>query len=108
MDGITINEKIIKITKHALHRANKRKINLEDIKDAYTNYKSFRRCKRVGKEDSFRLLGRNGIILILNLERDVIITLMRDSKQYSRSRYKKEKNKRQLENKRLYGNRAKK
>jgi len=108
MESINVDNKIIRITKHALHRANKREITIDDIKDALTNYKSFRRCKLKGKEDSFRLLGRNGIILIINLERDVIITLMRDNKQYARSNYKKIKNKRQLENKKLYGNRAKK
>ena len=108
MDAIKINNKEVKLTKHAIHRIKRRNIPIEAIQEAYTNYKNIRRCRRVNKADSLRLLGRNGIVLILNLEKDVIITIMRDSKQYSKSKYKHSKNKRQLENKRLYGNRAKK
>jgi len=108
MDAIKINDKEVKLTKHAVHRIKRRNIPIEAIQEAYVNYRTLRRCKRLDRADSYRLLGRNGIVLILNLDKTVIITLMRDSKQYSRSKYKNSKNKRQLQNKRLYGNRAKK
>lgn len=108
MEGIELNGKICRITKHAAHRAEKRKIKFDDIKEALLNPKNIRKTKRDDpKESTFSYLGNNNIILILNYDKTTIITLMRRNAQYAKSRAKQFKNKRQLELKRQYGNRYK-
>lgn len=109
MEGkIIVNDKIYRITKHALHRMNKRSITIEDIMEALISIKSVRRIKGKKGDIVYRHKGKNKVIIILNEERDVIITVARSNKEYVVSRHKNKKNKRQVNHKRLYGNRAKK
>ena len=108
MDGIEINGKIIRLTKHASHRAAKRKITFDEIKEVLVNPKGIRKNNHLDpKEVSYSYLGRTDIVLILNYKKSLIITMLRRSKAYSRSKAKQAKNKRQLAKKRIYGNRIK-
>lgn len=108
MDVIEVNGIRYRLSKHAVHRANKRNITIEEIYDALYNPKNIRRTQVKGKEDSYTFYGRNGINVITNLDKTLIITVLRRSISYARSRAKQTKNKRQVKNKKLYGNRAKK
>lgn len=109
MDGkIEVNNNFYHLTKHALHRANKRKITLEEIIEVLNAPKSIRRSRRNGKDDIYTWLGRNEVVLITNVDKSVVISVFKRNKHYAKARAKSKKNKRQLENKRLYGNRARK
>lgn len=108
MEGkIEVDGKIYILTNHAQHRANNRGISLEEIKEALANPKN---CRRLYSEmgDSYGVTGRNYVRIILNLEKNVIITVLRINKEYAKSRHKQFRNKRQLINRKKYGNRAKK
>jgi len=108
MDVIEVNGSKFNLTKHAIHRANKRSITLEEIGEALYNPKNIRRTSAPEKPDSYTYFGRNGVAVVVNLEMTVIITVLRRSSAYCKAKSKEAKNKRQVKNKKLYGNRAKK
>jgi len=108
MDGIEVNNNFFRLSKHALLRANKRSITLEEIYEALYNPKSIRLNIKEGVSDAYAYIGRNGITVIVNREKSLIITLMRRSKGFSKARMRQKRNKRQVEIKRRYGNRGRK
>ena len=108
MDGIKVNGNFYALSRHALSRANKRKITLEEIEEALTAPKKILRLAKKGKDDSLTFIGRNSVSVVVSLDHTTIITVLRRSKQYSQGRHKNRRNARQVKNKRLYGNRAKK
>ena len=108
---VEVNGKVYVLSNHAKHRAEKREISLDEIKEALSNPKNCRRVRDTAKEEGaevYGITGRNYIRVIVNLEHTVIITVLRVNKQYSKNKHKQRKNKRQLNNRKLYGNRAKK
>lgn len=107
-DKIEVEGKFYRLTAHAKHRARNRKITLEDLKEAISNPRTIRRNHKKGCEDSYRFTGRNDVIIVMNDKKNTIITVHKRNKNYANSKTKQNRNKKRLEFKRLYGNRAKK
>ena len=107
MDGkLIINDIEVRLTKHARHRAKNRKITLDEIKEAILNFKSKRRSQNDDGSFCYIYNGKNKVVVIANEELTLVITVMRLSKAFSKSKAKYIKNKNKVKNKRLFGNRA--
>lgn len=112
MDGtLEIKGKYYRLTKHALHRANRRKITLEEIIETIANPRRVVLIDADKKNGESRYLyqGRGLISAVLNLDKNTIITLIRRNKEYTKSKNKNRRNdkKRKLKLKKAFGNRAK-
>ena len=107
MDGdLIINDKKYFISKHALHRANRRKVTLGDIIECIYNPRHIHSVDHGKNEKRWCYAGRNHVNVILNFEKTVIITVLRANKEYRASRTKQQRNKNRVKRKRLFGNRA--
>lgn len=108
MDSIKIGDKEILLSKHASHRATKRKITLDEIKEAILNARRKIKTSKDNEPDSISFYGRNEVVVVTNLMVTRIITVIKRNKKYSLSKIKERRNKKRLIAKRRYGNRAKK
>jgi len=108
MDGsLEINGTDYRITKHALKRMNTRKITIEDLIEAISAPKSIRRQSKAGFEDSFLIIGRNKVNVILNLHKNVVITVHKLNHHYGKVKNKKKKNTKRRDLIKVFGNRVK-
>ena len=107
-NNFTVNGSEYVLTKHALHRANKRNITIEDIIDALLTPKSRYVQKQIkGRPTKIVIMGRNKVQLVLDSTERIIISMMRYNQKFHESKSKERKNKDRLDLKRKYGNRYK-
>jgi hypothetical protein len=109
MDGkLKVNGIEYILTKHARDRAKKRKITEDDIREAIADTKILRPSRAFDTDCStYVLVGRNKVLLVLDNTKRIIITVHHANKSYHNAKTKCKRNKRQVKNKKLYGNRAK-
>jgi hypothetical protein len=108
MDGkLLINDKEYILTKHALKRMNSRNVTIEDLIDALSSPKQIRRQVKEGYNDAYSVLGRNRVVVILNLEMNVIVTVHRINSKYAGAKGKHGKNKKRRDLIKIFGNRVK-
>lgn len=103
---IKANSKIYTLSKHAEHRAKKRGASVDDIIEALTEVKSRYICSK-SKDQRHIVNGKNDIIIVLSLNEKIIITIYNRSKNFYKSKKKKEYNKIRRKLKQQYGNRIK-
>ena len=103
---VIANGKKYVLSHHAIKRSESRNISLQDIKQAIENpNKNF---QTVVHGEGYYLRGKNNIKLIFSLDKKVIVTVVRASREYSASKNRAKRNdkKKRLEIKKKYGNRT--
>lgn len=104
---IVIKDSTYKISKHALYRAEKRNVSIDDVIETLENPKRKYRCNKSKKQDRILVQGKNDIIIVLSICEKFIITIYNRSKTYYNCKKKKEYNKIRRKLKQQYGNRIK-
>jgi len=107
MVNLINNEAPLIFTRHAIKRMNTRNITIEDVMEALESYKQFRRQAKEGYEDSYVILGRNKVQVVLNLEKTVVITVHKFNTNYGKARNRHHKNKKRKDALGIFGNRVK-
>lgn len=104
MDLIKINGTTYKLTKHARHRMERRKVTLEEVEKALSKIKLKRRQMKEGQPDRWLLSGRNDISIITSLD-NVILTVYRYRPEFLKGKNKENYNKKRVQLRRKYGSR---
>jgi len=93
-------------THHALHRMKKRKISIDDVKNTLQKRYSRRYLYADKKGEVYSFVSKE-IVIIINITKNVILTVHKNCPEYSTNIRKQKRNKNKLQRKRKFGNRTK-